>query len=378
MPTVKNLFDPAHYANVRLPVLEASHLPPWCYTSEAFYQREVERIFMKVWNPIGRADEIPNPGDYFTVDLVGSPAIVLRDRSGRLRAFANTCTHRGTRLLSGKGSCDRVIKCPYHSWVFSLEGNLLATPGMEQTLNFDRSALGLTPIRLETWEGFLFINFDPDSGSLLEYLGDLPEKLGSYRFSEMVCVRRKGYDLACNWKVFVENAMEDYHTATVHRATVGDQKPIYLETRGQWEIAHLPSEKSVATLPGETVGFPRIDGLEPLAAGGTNFVLLYPATMWGCAQDCMWWLELHPEGPARSTLIVGSCFPKDTVARPDFDAVVQKYYYRWDSSIPEDNHISEQQQRGLASPLSRTSRVSSHEVLVHSIANWLLDRVLYE
>ena len=86
--------------------------------------------------------------------------------------------------------------------------------------------------------------------------------------------------------------------------------------------------------------------------------------------------RVAPQGPTRCTLVVGSCFPKSTVARPDFEQEVQKYYFRWDKSIPEDNHISEEQQRGLGSPYCRTSRVSTHEVLVNTIAKWVLDRVL--
>ena len=98
--------------------------------------------------------------------------------------------------------------------------------------------------------------------------------------------------------------------------------------------------------------------------------------MFGCTYDCMWWLELHPLGPARTKLIVGSCFPRSTAARPDFADVIQKYYKRWDISIPEDNVISERQQIGLQSPFTRPGRFSYMEPLVHVIDNWVLDRVL--
>jgi hypothetical protein len=92
--------------------------------------------------------------------------------------------------------------------------------------------------------------------------------------------------------------------------------------------------------------------------------------------DCMWWLEIHPRGPDRMHLIAGSCFPKETVARPDFEEVVQRYYRRWDRSIPEDNVISEIQQHGLGSPFAQVGRLSYMEPLVHTIANWVLDRVV--
>lgn len=376
MASPANLFDQSHYADVRRPVLEARHLPPWCYTSDEFYQREVEQIFRKTWNFVGREDRIPNSGDYFTLKIGGVAVILVRNENRDIHAFANTCTHRGSRLLSDEGNCGKYIQCPYHSWSFALDGTLAAAPGMENAKGFDLRDYPLHPIRLETWESFLFINFAADGMSLAEYLGDLPDKLGCYNFSDMITVRRVEYDLACNWKLFIENAMEEYHTATVHKASVGKQEGLIEETEGQWEAAFMFGEKTIAVLPSDNSPFPHIPTLEGRPAQGTYFVLLKPSTMLGCTQDCMWWLEQHPQGPDRTRLIVGSCFPRSTVERADFDEVVQKYYARWDKSIPEDNWISEVQQAGLESPYSRTSRVSHKEVLVHTMANWVLDRVL--
>src|SRR5262249_11647591 len=199
MTTPEGLFNPAHYASARLPVLEAETLPPWCYTSQRFYDREVERMFKTSWNFIGRADELPKAGDYAAYDLVGEPLLMVRDRAGTLRAFANSCRHRGTRLLDGTGNC-RGIVCPYHGWAYGLNGDLVGAAGMEETHGFDKRAYGLRPIRLETWDGFVFVNFSAEAGSLRDYLGDLRETLASYGLSDMVCVRRREYDLACNWK----------------------------------------------------------------------------------------------------------------------------------------------------------------------------------
>ena len=167
-----DILDPRHYAKVRLPQLEAETLPPWCYTSQEFYQREVERIFMRQWIFIGRGDRIPNPGDYVTLDPVGVPVIIVRGDDGGVRAFANTCRHRGTRLTDGDGNC-RAFSCPYHGWAYGLDGRLISIAGMEQTANFDKEAFGLISIRLESWDGFLFINFAENGLSLAEQLGGL-------------------------------------------------------------------------------------------------------------------------------------------------------------------------------------------------------------
>jgi choline monooxygenase len=210
------MFDPRHYEAVRRPLLDAETMPTWCYTSPAFYRREVERIFHKVWNFLGAADRLAGPGDYFTLDFAGVPLIVLRDRDGELRAFANSCRHRGSMLLEGSGNC-RVIVCPYHSWSYHLDGSLGGAPEMQQTHGFDPDRHSLVPLRIDSWGGFLFVNFAADAPPLADYLGDLPEKVGPYRLADMACSRRKEYVMECNWKLFVENAKESYHIATVHR-----------------------------------------------------------------------------------------------------------------------------------------------------------------
>lgn len=371
------LFMPSSYDGVRRPLEEAETLPPACYTSEAFFRREVETIFMKAWNFIGRADRIPNPGDYFTLEFVGVPVIVVRDKDGAVRAFANSCRHRGAIVAQGEGNC-RAFKCPYHSWAYGLDGQLLSAPEIDRSRNFDFAEYGLVPIRLESWGGFIFLNFDRDAAPLTSWLGDLPERLQSYRFEDMVCVRRKEYLLACNWKVYVENAMEAYHVPTVHRSTLQRQKgPTATKqpTRGEWIALWKEHEGSRALLSGET-GFPFIPSLQDQAARGTWYPLIYPSTMFGATRDCMWWLELHPISASSTKLIVGSSFPKATVERPDFGEVVERYYKRWDISIPEDNAISDLQQRGLSSPFCRPGRLTHLEPLVHDLANWVLDRVL--
>ena len=375
---VQDVLDPALYTSVRRPVMEAETLPPAAYTSEAFYAREVERVFMKEWNFMGRADQIPKPGDYFTVDYVGVPLLIVRDGEGGLRAFSNSCRHRGSAVADGEGNC-RAFKCPYHSWVYGLDGALLAAPHMERAAGFDPKHYGLVPLRLETWGGCLFVSLSPEAPSLAEYLGDLPQKLESYRLADMVVVRRKSFEMACNWKLFVENAMEELHIPTVHRKTIQQNTPMEThapeEARGQYCALFSTHQGSMALLRGDA-GFPAIPSRLGKAATGTYFVMLYPSTMLGVTSDCMWYLELRPLGPGKTLLIHGACFPKSTVARDDFEEVSPRYFKRWDTTAQEDIEASERQHRGLLSPFSARGRFSHHEVLVHEIDNWVLDRVL--
>ncbi len=370
-----NLFDPAHYEEVRRPLTEASTLPSWCYTTEAFYQREVEQIFLKQWNFACRLDEIPEPGDYMVLDFCGESVIIIRGKDDVVRAFVNVCRHRSARLLDGRGRC-RTIVCPYHSWVYGLDGTLARMKGMEQTAQFDPAENGLMPLRTDTWAGFLFVSFAGDDISLEEHLGDMTEQYASYRFADMLCVRRKSYDLNCNWKLYIENAMEDYHTATVHRGSIGNQDCIPVSTTGQWAAIHLEAAETIAVLPEDNTTLPHIENLTGLAAKGTYFSVIYPGTFFATHQDCMWWLQLLPQAVDRTTVVIGSCFPRSTTVREDYDHEVLKYVARWAKALSEDNAIAERQQQGLGSRSSRPGRLSSYEPGVHGIANWVLDRTI--
>lgn len=372
-----NIFDPRHYAKARLPLERAETLPAWCYTSAEFYDREVMEIFRKSWNFVGRSDEIPSPGDYFTADLAGESIIVVRDRAGTVRAFANTCRHRGTRLAEGQGHC-RLFSCPYHSWAFALNGELIGAPGMEGVPGFDKADYPLVPVRLESWGGFMFINLAAGAKKLMDYLGNAVEVFSSYGFEDMVLVRKTDYDLACNWKLYIENAMEDYHTSTVHRVSIGKQVCTREHSDGEWDAIHMPQLTSIAVLPGETTSFPHIPTLSGRAAEGTYFAVVYPNWFFATTQDCMWWLHVAPRGAGRSLVTHGAAFPRATTERADFETVVHKYFRRWDKSLPEDNDISVRQQAGLKSCLGRPGRLSPKEPIVHAIAQWVLERAIGE
>lgn len=120
------------YTQIRKPLLEAETLPHWCYTSSEFFQHECNKIFLKSWQFVCRVDEIPKAGNYLCFDGLGGSVILVRADDKTIKAFANSCRHRGSRLLAGEGQCTRIV-CPYHSWVYDVDGSLLNTPGMEDS-----------------------------------------------------------------------------------------------------------------------------------------------------------------------------------------------------------------------------------------------------
>jgi choline monooxygenase len=245
---------------------------------------------------------------------------------------------------------------------------------MDDVENFCQDDYGLRPIRVETWEGFVFINFDRAAPGLRDWLGDLPERVQNSKLHEMRLTRRVAYEVKCNWKVYFENTHEGYHVATVHAKHVDPAHPDLFfpeEPGGPYELLRCPD--SVINYG----GFPAIDGLSEEERRTTSFVLVHPNLCLILAPTYMKFRQFLPEGPENLRLIHNWCFPRTTVERGDFlERVAPEYYARFDELVEEDMRISPIVQRGLRSRLYSPGRFSTQEVLVHGFANYVLDRVL--
>jgi phenylpropionate dioxygenase-like ring-hydroxylating dioxygenase large terminal subunit len=376
--TIDPIFDPARYARVRKPLLDAEGLPADCYTDERFFRRELSTVFAASWLMLGRADRIPERGDFFTIDYAGAALVVIRDAGGGIRVLANACRHRGARLVSGGGNC-RAFVCPYHSWTYALDGSLRGCAGMEETRDFRREDYGLTTLRSGQWGGFVFVNIDGAAPALEEWLGELPGRLAMYRFEDMAATRIRVHDIDCNWKTWVENYMEGYHIPTVHRATISKIKAVNTPEdpagRGQYTAIFERHDGTLALLPGDT-GFPPLETLEGESSRGSRFMLIYPMTMFALTIDAMWTFQCLPLSPEKTRVIHTSLFPESRLARPDFETLAANYYKRQDMVVQEDNDITVIQQQGLRSPLTTPGRFAPKEKIVHALDNWVLDRVL--
>jgi len=370
----EQLFSAASYLELRKPLLEASTLPAECYTSEIFYQREIERIFLRNWQFVGRVEQLDSPGRFFCYQGPGGSVIVIRGRDGEIRAFANSCRHRGSRLLQGSGSCKRIV-CPYHGWAYRLDGRLVGTPGMEQTRDFDAADYPLLPLSLATWDGFIFIHYQSEPAPLAQHLGNISQKFGAHRCQDMRLVGSLEFEIDSNWKLLAENALEAYHTGSVHRETLGQQDSRSIETVGLWTGLLVEDENSVATLPGADKPFAHIEGLGAEAASGAYFTLLYPSTQFVFAQDCMWWLAFQPEAVDRTRLTIGACFPQQTIELPGFEDKVKLYFDRWRQATLEDNAICEAQQQGQKFS-RRPGRFAASEFAPYAMSNWVIDQVV--
>jgi len=356
------------------PLDRAWSMPAKFYTDPWLFDREHERIFLGHWLFLLRADDLTEPGCYRALDTPGGPVLAIRGEDGRVRVFANVCRHRGSLLLEGQGNCRRIV-CPYHAWSYRTDGSLVAAPDMDGASDFNPAQYGLIQIQSDSWAGFLFITFNPDAPSLRDHLGDLPDRMASHRLDRMRHTWRITLQCRCNWKLILENAMETYHTGTVHRATVGRQSSRSLETRGQWRCIQVISGRSIATLPDAPPPFPAIEGLDADARQGTYFTVLHPTCQFAVAQDSMWWLSLVPRAADRTVLEIGGCFPEATIARPDFADKAAAYYERWEAVGREDVGILEKQQLALSSAVYRPGRLSARDDQVQALTRWVVTQL---
>jgi len=197
---------------------EATLPSSWYYDPEQ-YDRELDAIWYRDWVCVGRLDAVPNRGDYVLVTIGNQRLFVTRSAEDQVRVYHNTCRHRGSILCAsdrGHFRNGRII-CPYHTWTYSLEGELLATPTRIDTDDFHAGDFSLYSVHADTWGGFLFVNLsEKPAESLMEFLGQEARELDNWPLAEMESVHQERSRLACNWKVFWENYSECYHCPRVH------------------------------------------------------------------------------------------------------------------------------------------------------------------
>ena len=194
------------------------------YTDPAVLRAELESIFTRGWVLVGRGSELPDPGDYVTADVAGESVIVVRQPDGAVRAMLNVCRHRGARiLLDERGSCERMLRCPYHSWSYGLDGTLVGAPNLREAVGPAQARLALQRVTVREAYGCLWVNLDGDGESFDADVGaQLRDRLGSdealagWELDRLVTGRQIRYEVAANWKLIVENFMECYHCASIH------------------------------------------------------------------------------------------------------------------------------------------------------------------
>jgi len=196
-------------------------LPGWAYHSPALLELEKERVFRTHWQIIGHVSDVPNPGDYITMDVVGERALVVRGKDGVVRGFLNMCRHRGSRLVADdKGTCRNALVCPFHGWVYNLDGTLRGAARPRSFPELDKVEFGLRPIELDIWMGFIFVRFRPGpQPSVAELMAGFEAEIAPYETASMVpAYGTWTMETPVNWKSVRDVDNEGYHVAMAHPA----------------------------------------------------------------------------------------------------------------------------------------------------------------
>ncbi len=239
--------------NDRAPLSEASTIPaPW-YVDPRVAELELLTVFSKTWQAIGRADQVEKPGGFVSATVAGEPIVAVRGSDGQLRAFYNVCRHHAAKVVTETCGIASLLHCPYHGWNYGLDGSLKGMPEFDGVKNFERRDNGLVPVKAEIWEAFVFVNLDLQAEPLGDFLGGLVRRCQPLGLSKLHFFDRKEYDIACNWKVYVDNYLDGgYHVPHLHKAlsSVLDYQQYTIENEDQYCLQSSPmvaSDQDAAT-----------------------------------------------------------------------------------------------------------------------------------
>jgi len=362
------------HANVSVPFAQARAMPKSVYTSPEFLQQEQKHIFGKDWLCAGRAETLPNPGDYLTLTIAAEPVIVLRDRDGHIRAMSNVCRHRMSTLLQGRGHA-RSIVCPYHAWTYNLDGSLRGAAAMSQNEGFCKENIALPAIRCEVWQGWIMVTLNPDAPSpsvALQGIRDLIPYLDMSTYTETF---REDFNWATNWKVLAENFMESYHLPMCHAGTIGGasklDEMICPEGTDAFNYHWILKNDTVPL----ALAHPTNTTLRGDERRKTWLIAIYPSLLITLTPGYFWYLSLTPDGPGRVNVMFGGGLSADWMADPDATEHLAKVKALLDDVNVEDKGCTEKVYTGLLSEIGEPGPLSHLERPNFEFAQYLARRI---
>ena len=361
-------------ANVAVPFDQAHAMPKSVYTSPEFLALEQQHIFGAEWLCAGRAEALPEPGDYLTMQIAGEPVIVLRDRDGQIRAMSNVCRHRMSTLLQGRGSV-RAIVCPYHAWTYNLDGSLRGAPAMTLNHDFCKEQIGLPQVRCSVWQGWIMVSLNPDAPDPAAQLADVDALVGYLDMSSYRETFRETFRWATNWKVLAENFMESYHLPVCHSATIGGTVDLLKMTCPEGTPAfnyHYIVKNDTLLL---TLAHPSNTTLVGDQRRITWLLSIYPALLITLTPGYFWYLSLTPDGPGHVNVLYGGGMSADWCADPDAAAHLAQLKGLLDEVNDEDKGCTEKVYQGLLAGLSSPGPLSHLERPNFEFARYIAARM---
>lgn len=270
-------------------IAAARPLPGRCYTDASWLDLEQDAVFGRAWNLVADAGALTEPGAYVSTAIAGEPIVIVRD-GDTLRGFYNVCRHRGGPLTEGCGR-QRQFNCRYHGWSYALDGRVLRAPLMADELARHAGTLDLVPVRVERWANLVFASMDPAAPPLAQWFEGLAADAAHLRLDTLHFHHRRTYEVAANWKVYVDNYMEGYHVPAVHPGLSReiDFRSYVTELGGRWCVQHAPIAAGG--------GVSRV--YVPDGSPEARYYWLYPNVMLNCYQGLMQVNVVEPDGVSR-------------------------------------------------------------------------------
>lgn len=366
-------------AATRAPIGEAIHLPAHYYTSPEILEQEKEKLFFRDWLVVGRVEEWPNPGDYRAIEICDERIVICRDANGTLNAFANVCRHRNVAVAYGQGNATEFM-CPYHAWTYDLNGRLTAPTRPRGLHGFDAKSCRLPPIKLDTWGGFVFINFDEQAPSLATYLDadDYRAAVDYVHPERMTLVDTYTFEFPCNWKLVPENLADVYHVEVIHKSSFGGAT--YDTERALSQLAFTKygwhKEYVSGTMaPGAQLLFgpaPWLADHEKGALFAFNAFLRPNFYLFARADMVQPWVA-YPLSPTRTRITGWTCMPTEFTKMPGFKekvTLVAEFARRF---AGEDSELMGAMQKGIASRYYTRGPMHELERMIHHRINRYLD-----
>lgn len=360
--------------NVSVPFNRARAMPKSIYTSAEFLTLEERHIFARDWICVGRAETLPNPGDYLTLTLAGEPVIVLRDRDGQVRAMSNICRHRMSTLLEGSGTV-RSIVCPYHAWTYNLDGSLRGAPAMALNEGFCKEDIVLPRVRCEVWQGWIMVTLNPDAPAPETALIGVRELIPGLDMATYTETYRETFRWATNWKVLAENFMESYHLPMCHAGTIGGasklEEMVCPEGTAEFNYHWILKDDTVPL----ALAHPSNTTLQGDDRRKTWLLAIYPSLLITLTPGYFWYLSLTPDGPGHVNVLFGMGMSADWLADPKAAEHLAAVKGLLDRVNVEDKGCTEKVYQGLLSGMAEPGPLSHLERPNFEFAQYLAGRI---